>query len=167
MLAAHEIFGFMSERLAYEIVEQLHQNDRESYKNVLAAVAEAQRVRPEFLQRKPRAEQHRIIREWVCRPRLEAAAITLLQNWLVKIKTEMLKDFLDELGIKHENGIVDELPTSVEDAKLKAAVELLLSKYPAEQVAVYLHAFNSLNQTNWPNLAQMLDADERLQLGTG
>lgn len=165
MLAAHEIFGFMSAELANQIVEQLHNNDKESYKTVLSAVAEAQRVRPVYLERKPRAEQHRIITQWVCKPRLETAAVTLLQNWLVKVQTEMLKDFLDELGIKHENGIVDELPESVDDVRLRGAVEKLLSKYPAENVAVYLHAFNSLNQTNWQNLSTLLETDARLQLG--
>src|SRR6266436_1708928 len=40
-----------------------------------------------------------------------------------------------------------------------------LAKYPQEAVAVYLHAFNDMNEANWPNLKTMLEADPRLQLG--
>jgi hypothetical protein len=53
----------------------------------------------------------------------------------------------------------------VDDAKLKAAVELLLGKYPHEVVAVYLNAFNDLNGAGWPNLKALLENDSRLQLG--
>jgi NADPH-dependent 7-cyano-7-deazaguanine reductase QueF-like protein len=32
-------------------------------------------------------------------------------------------------------------------------------------VAVYLNAFNDMNQANWANLKTMLESDKRLQLG--
>jgi hypothetical protein len=53
----------------------------------------------------------------------------------------------------------------VDDAKLKAAVELLLGKYPHETVAVYLNAFNDMNTAGWANLKALLETDARLQLG--
>ena len=52
------------------------------------------------------------------------------------------------------------------DTKLKSAVELLLSKYQPEVVAVYLNAFNDMNEANWTNLKTMLESDSRLQLGS-
>jgi hypothetical protein len=60
---------------------------------------------------------------------------------------------------------VEDLPAGVDDAKLKAAVELLLGKYPHETVAVYLNAFNDMNAAGWPNLKTLLESDSRLQLG--
>ncbi len=57
------------------------------------------------------------------------------------------------------------MPASVDDAKLKAAVEILLGKYPHEVVSVYLNAFNDMNEANWPNLKALLQSDARLQLG--
>ena len=75
-------------------------------------------------------------------------------------------DFLNALEIKNEEGVVEDLPEAVDDAKLKAAVEGLLEKHPAETVVVYLHAFNEMNGANWANLKAMLESDPRLQLGT-
>jgi hypothetical protein len=72
---------------------------------------------------------------------------------------------MNALEIKNENGVVEDLPTAVDDAKLKVAVEILLSKYPHETVAVYLNAFNDMNTANWPNLKALLESDARLQLG--
>jgi hypothetical protein len=48
---------------------------------------------------------------------------------------------------------------------LKTAVDALLAKYPSEAVAVYLHAFNDMNEASWANLKTMLEGDARLQLG--
>ena len=77
----------------------------------------------------------------------------------------MLADFLNALEIKNEDGVVEDLPKSIEDAKLKAAVDALLAKYPPEAVGVYLNAFNDMNEANWANLKTLLENDSRLQLG--
>ena len=75
------------------------------------------------------------------------------------------EDFLNALEIPNENGVVEDLPKSVPDAKLKAAVDNLLAKHPQEAVAVYLNAFNGMNEAHWPNLQTLLEGDTRLQLG--
>jgi hypothetical protein len=101
----------------------------------------------------------------LARPNLEAAAAALLRAWLVKKHAAMLVDFLNALEIKNENGVVENLPPAMDDAKLKAAIEIVLGKYPHEVVAVYLNAFNDMNQTGWANLKTLLESDARLQLG--
>ena len=73
--------------------------------------------------------------------------------------------FLDALEIKNEKGVVEDLPQTVDDAKLKAAVDGLLARHPPETVAVYLVAFNEMNETNWPNLKTMIETEPRLQFG--
>lgn len=165
MLTAHEIFGFMSPALALEIIENIHTTEKGIYRAAVAAVAEARKVRPVFLERKPRAERNQDIIASICKPNLETLAVNLLQAWLLKCQTAMLADYLDALGIKHEKGMVDDLPQSVTDEKLNAAIEVLLAKYQPEKVAVYLRAFNDLNQAKWPRLTALLDTDARLQLG--
>ena len=77
----------------------------------------------------------------------------------------MLCDFLDALGITHKDGVVEDLPATVEDTKLSGAVEMLLGKYPREVVAVYLNAFQDMNEVQWPNLKTQLETDKRLELG--
>jgi hypothetical protein len=77
----------------------------------------------------------------------------------------MLVDFLNSLGIEHEDGVVETLPESMDSEKLKVAVEALLAKYPHEVVGVYLNAFNDMNEANWSNLKEMLESDPRLVLG--
>jgi hypothetical protein len=165
MLTAHEILGFMSPSLALEMLEQVYQSEKPVYRAILNAVAEVKKVRPIFLEHKPRAERNQELLATLVKPRLETMAVTLLQTWLLKHQAAMLTQFLDSLGITHQNGAVDNLPETMDDAKLKPAVDGLLEKFPREHVAVYLRAFNDLNEAEWPTLAEMLDKDTRLQLG--
>jgi hypothetical protein len=165
MLTSHELFGFMSPPLAVRIIEHTHEHNKELYRAALTAVAESRKLRPAFFERTPRATRHTEMAAVLARPRLELVAANLLRDWLMTKETAMLKDFLDTLGVPHKDGAVDDLPATVEDAKLKGAVDLLLSKYPPEEVAVYLNAFYSMNGVRWPNLETMLQEDSRLQFG--
>lgn len=165
MLKSHELLGFMSPALANEILNYIHESDKPGYRATMAAVAQAKHVRPVFLERQSKTERHASMISALAKPNLDTAAGALLRAWLVQKQAPMLIDYLDALGIKHEKGVVDDLPASMDDAKLKVAVDKLLAKYPHEAVAVYLNAFNDMNAAGWSNLKTMLENDPRLQLG--
>ncbi|HEY1662678.1 MAG TPA: hypothetical protein VGI03_09690 [Verrucomicrobiae bacterium] len=165
MLKSHELFGFMSPALANEIIEFTHESDKPAYKAMMAGVAQALHVRPVFLERQSRLQRHASMALVLSKPGMDPVAGGLLRAWLVKKHESMLVDFLNALEIKNEKGVVDDLPKTMDDAKLKSAVEALLAKYPHEAVAVYLNAFNDMNEANWANLNSTLESDTRLQLG--
>lgn len=163
MLTAHELFGFMSSDLSAQILETAYESDKGNYRLVISAVADARKLRPAFFERKPRTERHQEMAAMLAKPRLDAAANTLIRVWLMKKHAQMLIDFLDALAIAHKEGVVDDLPATIDDAKLREAIEKLLAKYPREEVAVYLNAFYSMNDVNWLNLKTLLETDPRLQ----
>ena len=164
MLTALELIGFLSPALAGEILAFAYEADKPLYRTTVGAVAEARKVRPVFLERQPRSERHAAMLHTLTRPSMEMIAGNLIRAWLVKKQKAMLGDFLDALGIAHNEGVVEDLPASIDDAKLRAAVDALLAKYPPEPVAVYLQAFNEMNQANWPNLKTLRETEPRLQL---
>jgi hypothetical protein len=165
MLTSHELFGFMSPALANDILNFAYESEKPVYKATLQGVAQALHVRPVYLERQPRPQRHASMIQILSRPGLDVVAAGLLREWLVKKHKTMLVDFLNALEIKNEEGVVDDLPQAVDEPKLKAAIETLLAKFPHEAVAVYLNAFNDMNQANWANLKQILESDSRLQLG--
>jgi hypothetical protein len=165
MLTSHELFGFMSPALANDILAFTFESDKPTYRAILNGVAEARKVRPVFLERQPRTQRHALVIATLARPNLEPVASNLIRTWLVKKERTMLVDFLNALAIPNNEGVVDDLPKTVEDEKLKAAIETLLVKYRPEAVAVYLNAFNDMNEAHWANLKTMLEGDPRLQLG--
>jgi hypothetical protein len=165
MLTSHELLGFMSPALALEILTYAYDTDKPLYRATLSAVADARKLRPVFLERQPRPQRHATMLATLARPALDVVTANLIRTWLLKKHKQMLADFLDALGIPHQDGVVEDLPPAMDDAKVRAAVDVLLAKYPPEAVAVYLHAFNEMNAVGWSNLKTMLETDPRLQLG--
>jgi hypothetical protein len=165
MLTSHELFGFMSPLLALDILTYTYESDKPLYRATLGAVAEVRKLRPVFLERQPRPQRHATMLATLARPALDLVAGNLLRTWLLKKHKQMLADFLDALGIPHQEGVVEDLPTTMDNAKIHTAVDVLLGIYPPEVVAVYLHAFSEMNTVNWPDLKAMLESDPRLQLG--
>ncbi len=163
-MTSHELFAVMPAALAADILDFSHEHDRKLYRAALDAVAQARKLRSVFLERQPRVERNGLMAASLSRPALSIAADSLLRNWLLKKHTAILVDFLDGLGIKHENGVVEDLPKTVDDATLKLAVERLLSRHPADAVALYLHAFNSMNAESWANLEAILKTEPRLAM---
>jgi len=148
-----------------EILIYAFEDDKPVYRATLNAVAEARKVRPVFLERQPKPQRHAAMLATLARPGLELITGNLIRTWLLKKYKQMLCDFLDALGISHKDGVVEDLPESIDDGKLAAAVESLLAKYPREVVAVYMNAFQEMNEVQWPNLKTMLESDKRLELG--
>jgi hypothetical protein len=162
----HEIFHAMNPAVAARIFTELHDNEKQLYKATIDTLAKQRKLRPVFVERKPRAERHAWMQDALGRKVNEDNAAHILQLWLVKTQSGMLCDFLDALGIKHdEHGMVEELPPSPSREQLAPVVGSLLAKYDAGIVTVYLYAFNSLNDTPWAGLEEILQSDERVRLG--
>ena len=123
MLTSHELFGFMSPGLADDILNTLHESEKPIYRAALNAIAQARHVRPVFLERQPRAQRLAAMVATLSRPGLETTSAGIIRAWLLKKHKAMLVDFLNVLGIKNEGGVVDNLPETMDDEKLKSAVE--------------------------------------------
>ena len=163
MLTFHELIGFMSPKMANRILEDTQANNREVYRALVASMAQAQKMRPVFIGRQPKERRHKSFVQMLSRAGSEEHAGNLIRGWLFKEHKDVLTGFLGKLGIEHEEGTVDDLPESISDDALNAAVDLLIEKYDRELVAVYLTAFNASNENRWGNLDALLAEDERLQ----
>lgn len=163
MLTFHELIGFMSPKMANRILEDTQANNREVYRALVASMAQAQKMRPVFIGRQPKERRHKSFVQMLSRAGSEEHAGNLIRGWLFKEHKDVLTGFLGKLGIEHEEGMVDDLPESISDDALNAAVSLLIEKYDRELVAVYLTAFNASNENRWGNLDALLAEDERLQ----
>ncbi len=163
-MTSHELFATMPTALASEIIDFNLTTDKPIYRAALDAVAQSRRVRLVFMERMSRDERHNMMLASLARPHLNLAADGLIRNWLLKKHSSLLIDFLNALGIPHDKGVVESLPKLVPDDHLHNAVNTLLDKHPAAAVAVYLHAFNSMNDESWANLDTLLQSESRLHL---
>lgn len=162
---ASEIFQHLSPALAEQTLSYLNTAEKPTYKVAIQTLAAQRKLRPVFVERKPRVERHAWMQTALARPANSEIAANLLQMWLMGAQAPVLCDFLDALGIEHdEHGGIEDLPTAPDAEKLGAAVDAILAKHPPEVVAVYLHSFQTMDIAGWPALGDLLAKDERLRL---
>jgi hypothetical protein len=159
----------MSPALAAQIFNFLQTEQKPVYKAAIQGLANQRNLRGVFVERKPPAERFPWMQAAFSRKVSDSLASHVLQAWLLGANKEMLCDFLDAMEIKHaDDGTVDELPAAVPKEKIAGAVQRLLEKYPAENVAVYLHAFRDMDSAvQWPALDEVLSEEPRLRFGDG
>ena len=90
MLTPHEIFAKMPAPIAQGILAFLHENQKPLYKATLETLAKTRNLRPVFLEKKPRAEQHAWILTQLSRRANDDTAAHLLQIWLVGAHKSLL-----------------------------------------------------------------------------
>lgn len=156
-MTAIEIFGRMSAPQASEILNWILENDREAYRSCAGMLATRRKLRPVFVERKPREERNLWMREALSKPSNADLALEILQVWVLGKNERMVCDFLDALGIEHDGkGLIEELPVEPEASKVSAALEALVSKYPPTEVSIYLNLFTGMDETGWPKLKELL-----------
>ena len=86
----------------------------------------------------------------------DAIAARALVSYHLARQRPMMGDFLDLLGIPHDNGLIaEETVPKPDPEKLKTAVADLAAKYPAADVALYLATLVSQDPETWEGLAQL------------
>jgi hypothetical protein len=163
-MTVSEIFSHLPPGQSEDIFGFLHQQDKGAYQACLELLARRRKLRPIFIERKPRVERYEWMREALSRKPNEDAALEILQAWLFGRYGQMICDFLDSLNIPHNGkGILDALPGEPSSEELKKAVDQLLANYPAAAVAIYLQLFAMMDiAAGWEGLQKMLATDPRL-----
>lgn len=167
-MSPNDIFARMPAEVASQLLSFLFEKEKPLYKATIESLAKQRNVRPVFIERKPRVERFAWLQNALGRKASEGVAAHLLQIWLVGVHSKVLCDFLDGLGIPHdENGTVDALPPAPPEEQLTPVIETLLTQHDPGVVAVYLNAFQSLDdEGGWSTLGEIIEGDPRLQLGT-
>ena len=164
-MKSYTIFEKIDEETLNVFLEWMRNQERNVYRAAVAELAALKKLRPIYVRQKPVAEQFAWLKKMLAWKPAESIGDHLLQVWLVRKHTDMLVAFLDTLGIAHNGqGVVDQLPDSLDRDKLKKGIDDLFAKYPAGTVSLYLHMFQNQTPDGWTELQEILDTDPRITL---
>lgn len=164
-MKSFEIFKSIDQPTLEAIIHWLRDEERGVYRSALVSVAAQKKLRPQFIQQKPLPAQLDFLRQGLAIKQGEAIADHLLQIWLLRKYQPMLIQFLNALEIPHNGeGLVDNLPETLDATKLAAAVEDLFSRYPEGVASIYLHMFQNQQGGNWPELAEIIASHPKMTI---
>jgi len=119
----------------------------------LATLVDARHLRPQAARALAKDQQARIL-AGVLEPG-EPLAGYLLATLHLGDRRELLKVFLDAVGLPHEDGVLKPESDSVSfsDQALEAAVRKIAAEFPLAQVELYLNTLHLQDPDRWPGLA--------------
>jgi hypothetical protein len=85
----------------------------------------------------------------------EALSARALVVYHLTDQRELMGTFLDALGLKHENGLIEDDNAKPDAEKLPAAVDAIVQKYPAEDVSLYLSTLVCQDPETWSGLSEL------------
>jgi hypothetical protein len=153
------IWSDMPDEMAAVLLADVRKENADMYRGALAASASALRMRPETLRQQPAPRQAATIRRVLTQVGRDDTGAHILIEWLTKRQRPMLIQFLDDLGIQHEEGEIKEgqsVGEQPEVERLRAAALHLCETYPPEAVRVYLSTFFLTTGDEWTALPEVI-----------
>jgi hypothetical protein len=153
----YQIFGSLSEEHALRLMRTLAEKSPGVFAQALAAASAALRARPVYLQRQPFEKRAAAVRRALARVASEPVAGELLAVYFLDCRKELLVEWLDALGLEHEEGILSaDAPAQPPVAELRDTVAKFLAVDPDPDRRLLLAAFAAQAAIDWPELEALL-----------
>ncbi|MBS1819700.1 MAG: hypothetical protein JSU08_17335 [Acidobacteria bacterium] len=114
-------------------------------------IAQHKKFRPKFIMSMDDDRRSKHLASLLTLP--EALAARCLVVYHLTEQREMMGTFLDELGLKHEAGLIEDDDAKPDPEKIGPAVAAIEGKYPAEDVSLYLTTLLCQDPDTWGGLA--------------
>jgi hypothetical protein len=155
----HQIFAALSPEHTEAFFAGLAEHSPEMYQQSVFAAAANMKARPQYLLKQPKAKQAQAIRRALARVHSSALAEELLAIYFLHCRLELLREWLDLVGLEHEDGMLQEdTPAQPDPADLAKHVNSLLEKDDDPDRLLLLRAFAAQSAISWPALDELLAA---------
>ncbi|MEE8580422.1 MAG: hypothetical protein V3T33_02435 [Myxococcota bacterium] len=158
-----QIFAAMSAEGAVAFFRKLADDAPAVFSQAILAASNALRSRPQYLLKQPFEKRAAAVRQALSRVSADAVAEEMLAVYFLECRKELLVEWLDLLGVEHEEGTLkQEAPAEPAKQKLDAAVKKFRAAAADADRELLLRAFAAQSSIAWP----ALDAQLELRLGT-
>jgi len=158
-MRSYQIFAAMPLDRAAAVMSGLSENAPQMFKQALLAASASMNARPTYLQRQPFEKQVGAVRRALSRVAANAVAEEILAVYFLECRKELLIEWLDLLGIEHEDGILQaNSPVAPEKAELQKARDSFCGVDNDADRSLLLNAFAAQSAIDWPDLEALLDS---------
>jgi hypothetical protein len=159
MMRSYQVFAAMSADRAQAVMRGLSESSPQMYKQALAVASAAMNARPVYLQKQPLEKQAQAVRRALSRVASNAVAEELLAMYFLDCRKELLIEWLDTLGLEHDEGTLKDDYPAAPDAKalVKARDEFCGKDEEEEDRALLLRAFAAQSVIEWPDLEALFE----------
>ena len=163
-MRAYQVFSRMSDAEAARFLSVLAEKAPAFHLQALGAAAVAMRARAQYLMKQTHEKRAEAVRRALARVANSAVAEELLAVYFLDCRKELLIEWLDALGLEHEEGALKaDAPSCPPEAALAKAVEKYRGAAAKEgepgdawERELLLRAFAAQTAIDWPPLESLL-----------
>jgi hypothetical protein len=155
----YQLFAAMPPEQARIVLGELQEKAPLAWAQALGLTAGALKARPVFLQRQPADRRAELVRKALARVTADPIAEEMLAVYFIECRKELLVDWLDRLGVEHEDGTLSGEPSEPPEKKLREAVEGFRKQASSDDASdreLLLRAFAAQSSIDWPKLDALL-----------
>lgn len=152
-MRSYQIFAAMPPDRAVRLLQSLSEKAPGMVQQAVAAAAIALKARPVYLQRQPFEKRAHAVRRALARVVSDPIAGEVLAVYFLQCRKELLVEWLDAIGLEHEDGVLtaDE-PEAPPAAELAKAIDAFLAADDDPDRPLLLGAFAAQDAIEWPSL---------------
>lgn len=156
-MRSYQVFAAMSPECAQSVMSGLSEKSPQTFKQALFAASAAMNARPVYLQRQPFAKQAQAVRRALSRVAANGVAEEILAIYFLECRKELLVEWLDALGLEHEEGtLVEDQPAAPDEKVLREARDAFCAVDDDADRELLVSAFAAQTAIDWPELEALL-----------
>jgi hypothetical protein len=157
-MRSYQVFAAMSPERASALLRDLARQSPAMFRQSVDAAALAARTRPVYLRNQPFEKRAEAVRRTLSRVVATALADELLAIYFLECRGPVLAEWLDALGLAHENGVLEhDAPAQPPEAQLRKIAAQFLAKEDDPDRELLLRAFAAQPAVEWPALDTLLE----------
>lgn len=157
-MRSYQVFASMTPERAVAMMRVLKEGAPGMFRQAVDAAAVSIKARPVWMRRQPFEKRSESIRRALARVTANPVADELLAIYFLECRKELLIEWLDAVGLKHDEGsLEDEAPDQPDAAKLKSVVDSFLAAADDPDRDLLLRAFAAQGAIEWPDLDAQLE----------
>jgi hypothetical protein len=156
----HQVFARLSPERALALLSKVQERLPAVYTQAVGAACVTLKARPQFMMKQSPEKRAQFVRQALSRFAAAPIAEELLAAYFLEVRRDLLTEWLDALGIPHENGVLkNDNPAQPAREALEAAVAKFRSGADPEDRQLLLEAFAAQGAVDWPALDALLGAE--------
>jgi hypothetical protein len=149
----HQVFARMSPERALELLSKVQEKLPGVYTQAVGAACVTLKARPQFMMKQSKEKRAQFVRQALSRFAAAPIAEEVLAAYFLEVRRDLLTEWLDALGIEHENGVLkQDNPAQPPRDAIVAAVARFRGGDGAEDRQLLLEAFAAQSAVEWPAL---------------
>jgi hypothetical protein len=156
-MRSYQVFATMPPERAREVLKAISEASPATFAQAVALAGAAMRARPVFLMRQPFEKRADAVRRTLARVAASDVAEELLAVYFLQCRKPLLLEWLDLLGLEHEEGALKvDAPPAPSAKVLGKAVKSFRKEEGAADRELLLQAFAAQTAIDWPDLEKLL-----------